>query len=166
MTFQEDSFCVLDIETTGFEPENSEIIELFILKVESNLITDEFYSLFKPKEKITNSEIHGITDSVVENSPSFKEKEEEIINFLNNSTLIGHNIDNFDIKFLNYYLTTKLDNKTIDTLSLSRSKLQDKVENHKLKTISEYFNITPPTHSARDDVMSTFEIYKKLISIQ
>ena len=34
------------------------------------------------------------------------------------------------------------------------------------ENISEYFDITPPTHSARDDVMSTFEIYKKLILIQ
>ena len=166
MILEEDTLCVLDIETTGFEPENSEIIELFILKVKNNLITDEFYSLFKPKEKIGNSEIHGIKDSTVENSPSFKEKEQEIIDFLKNSILIGHNIDNFDLKFLNYNLVTKLENRTIDTLSLSRSKLQDKVKNHKLKTISEYFNITPPTHSARDDVMSTFEIYKKLILIQ
>ena len=159
MILEEDTLCVLDIETTGFEPENSEIIELFILKVKNNLITDEFYSLFKPKEKIGNSEIHGIKDSTVENSPSFKEKEQEIIDFLKNSILIGHNIDNFDLKFLNYNLVNKLENRTID-------KLQDKVKNHKLKTISEYFDITPPTHSARDDVMSTFEIYKKLILIQ
>ena len=115
MILEEDTLCVLDIETTGFEPENSEIIELFILKVKNNLITDEFYSLFKPKEKINNSEIHGITDSTVENSPSFKEKEQEIINFLNNSIMIGHNIDNIDLKFLNYNHVTKLDHKKIDT---------------------------------------------------
>ena len=59
MILEEDTLCVLDIETTGFEPENSEIIELFILKVKNNLITDEFYSLFKPKEKINNSEINN-----------------------------------------------------------------------------------------------------------
>ena len=28
-----DQLCILDIETTGFEPEDSEILELYILKV-------------------------------------------------------------------------------------------------------------------------------------
>jgi len=54
----------------------------------------------------------------------------------------------------------------LDTLTLSRSILKDKVENHKLNTLAEYFEVTPPTHSAKDDVMTTFEIYKKLSSIQ
>ena len=49
------TICVLDIETTGFEPGPAEIVELFILKVEENNIIDEFYSLFKPKSSITNS---------------------------------------------------------------------------------------------------------------
>ncbi len=160
------TYCILDIETTGFEPEDSDIVELFVLKVKCDSITDEFYSLFKPKHNINNSEIHGITNSMVRNSPTFKERGHEIIKFLNNSVLIGHNINNFDLKFLNYNLENKLINKTIDTLLLSRSKLQNKVPNHKLKTIAEYFDITPPTHSARDDVMTTFGIYKKLISIQ
>ena len=60
----------------------------------------------------------------------------------------------------------ELQNNTLDTLTLSRSILKDKVENHKLNTLAEYFEVTPPTHSAKDDVMTTFEIYKKLSSIQ
>ena len=40
--------CILDLETTGFEPEDSEIIEIFILKIQDGAIVDEFYSLFKP----------------------------------------------------------------------------------------------------------------------
>ena len=65
------TICVLDIETTGFEPGPAEIIELFILKVEENNIIDEFYSLFKPKSSITNSHIHGIDNKYVINSPLF-----------------------------------------------------------------------------------------------
>jgi len=122
--------CVLDIETTGFEPGPSEIIELFILKVQNYEIIDEYYSLFKP-----------------------------------NSTM-GHNIDNFDLKFLNHFLEQELPNDTIDTLNISRVVLGDKVKNHKLKTLADYFNVISPTHTARDDVMTTFEVYKKLSSIQ
>jgi len=158
--------CVLDLETTGFNPKNSEIVEIFILKVKDNEIIDEFYSMFKPNERITNSHIHGITDRKVRNSPTIKEASDEIINFLGNSTLVGHNLDNFDLKFLNYHLSKTLDNKTLDTLKISRKVLGDKVENHKLDTLAKYFGVNPPTHQARDDVMATFEIYKKLLSIQ
>ena len=162
----QDTLCVLDLETTGFKPENSEIVEIFILKVKDNVIIDEFYSMFKPNGRITNSDIHGITNRKVRNSPTIKEANDEIINFLGNSTLVGHNLDNFDLKFLNYHLSKTLDNKTLDTLKISRKVLADKVENHKLDTLANYFGVNPPTHQARDDVMATFEIYKKLLSIQ
>ena len=66
--------CILDIETTGFEPGEAEIIELFILKVTNGEIIDEFYSLFKPTTPITNYKIHGITDEKVEHSPYISEK--------------------------------------------------------------------------------------------
>ena len=161
-----ETLCILDIETTGFEPEDSEIIELYILKVVENKIVDEFYSLFNPEQSIENSNIHGITNSKVANSPKFKEKNDEIIKFLENSTLVGHNLINFDLKFLNHYLDRKLENNTIDTLDLSRSTLQEKVVNHKLNTLAEYFDVVLPNHNAKDDVMATFEIYKKLSSIQ
>ena len=70
------------------------------------------------------------------------------------------------LKFLNYHLSETLDNKTLDTLKISRKVLGDKVENHKLDTLAKYFGVSSPTHQARDDVMATFEIYKKLLSIQ
>ena len=63
-------------------------------------------------------------------------------------------------------LNRQINNKTLDTLELSRSVLKDKLPNHKLNTLAKYFEIKPPTHSARDDVMTTYEVYKKLISIK
>ena len=158
--------CVLDIETTGFIAGEAEILELFILKVIDEKIVDEFYSLFKPIKKITNSDIHGITDAKVKNSPRFEEKNDEILEFIEGSTIVGHNIVNFDLEFLNYYLNKPVNNEAIDTLELSRSVLKDKLPNHKLNTLAKYFEIKPPTHSARDDVMTTYEVYKKLISIK
>ena len=158
--------CVLDIETTGFVPGDAEIIEIFILKVVGTEIVDEFYSLFKPKNEITNSDIHGITDIKVKDSPGFHEKNNEILKFIKESIVVGHNIDNFDLEFLNYFLDRPIENKTIDTLKLSRLILKKKVKDHKLITLTEYFGISPPTHSARADVIATYEVYKKLISIR
>ena len=56
---------------------------------------DEFYSLFKPSQKIENSHIHGITDEKVQNAPLFKEMDQKIINFVEDAVLVGHNIDYF-----------------------------------------------------------------------
>lgn len=162
----DDQLCILDLETTGFDPEDSEIVEIFILKVKNNKIVDEFYSLIKPKSRIQNSHIHGITDYKVQNAPTIEETNDEIFEFIDNSILVGHNLDNFDLEFLNYHLNSQIKNKTLDTLKLSRKALGSKVENHKLTTLAEYFGIKPPTHSARDDVMTTYEVYKKLISIK
>jgi DNA polymerase III epsilon subunit family exonuclease len=159
-------FCVLDIETTGLIPGNAEILEIFILKVIDTEVIDEFYSLFRPKNKIMNSDIHGITNSRVINSPRFNEKNNEILEFIEESVIIGHNIDDFDLEFLNYFLDKPIENKTIDTLKLSRLILTKEVNNHKLKTLADYFGVTSPTHSARNDVIATYEVYKKLISIK
>ena len=79
--------CILDIETTGFKPEDSEILELYILKVVNNEIIDEFYSLFNTKQKIENSHIHGITNEKVKDSPYFEEKSLEIREFVKGSVL-------------------------------------------------------------------------------
>lgn len=160
------NICVLDIETTGINIFESEIIEIFILKIENNLIIDSYYSLFKPSKPILNSRIHGITDSVVENSPKILEKKHEIINFLDGFILVGHNINNFDIKFLNHFLNHTFNNLTIDTVKLSKTKLGKKLENHKLSTIAKFYGLDEPKHNAKNDVMVTFEIYKKLMSIK
>ena len=91
---------------------------------------------------------------------------EKIFHFIEDDILVGHNLINFDLKFLNYHLNKKIKNRTVDTLELSREKLGKKVNNHKLNTLAEYFGVALPTHSARDDVMTTYEVYKKLNSIK
>tara|TARA_B100001996_G_C18598031_1_gene568695 strand:- start:255 stop:755 length:501 start_codon:yes stop_codon:yes gene_type:complete len=166
VNIKEEKICILDLETTGFEPEDSEIIEIFILKVLNNKIVDEFYSLIKPKNNIQNSHIHGISDDKVQNAPHINEISEKIFHFIEDDILVGHNLINFDLKFLNYHLNKKIKNRTVDTLELSREKLGKKVNNHKLNTLAEYFGVALPTHSARDDVMTTYEVYKKLNSIK
>ncbi len=157
-----------DLETTGISISKSKIIQFGIIGSNDKGEEIRINSLVNPQISIPeqSTNIHGITNSKVANSPKFKEKNDEIIKFLENSTLVGHNLINFDLKFLNHYLDRKLENNTIDTLDLSQSTLQEKVVNHKLNTLAEYFDVVLPTHNAKDDVMTTFEIYKKLLSIK
>ena len=47
-----DTYCILDLETTGFSPIKDDIIEVGIIKVNKNQIVDEYTSLVKPVKKM------------------------------------------------------------------------------------------------------------------
>ena len=39
MSIKKEKICVLDLETSGFEPEDCEILEIFILKVSNDRLS-------------------------------------------------------------------------------------------------------------------------------
>jgi DNA polymerase-3 subunit epsilon len=57
--------------------------------------------LVNPERQISEPsiKIHHITQEQVQNKPVLKELDEKIYNFLENTVLVGHNL-NFDIKFI------------------------------------------------------------------
>ena len=67
-----DSYIIIDIETTGLDPIYDEIIEITALKVNQDKIVDTFTTLIKPTKPINPfiTELTGITNDMVENSPS------------------------------------------------------------------------------------------------
>ena len=102
---------------------------------------------------------------MVENAPKLENVINDIISFISNSVIIGHNVS-FDINFLYdniYELTTKkLVNDYMDTLYLSR-KILPNIENHKLITLKQFFNIsTEKSHRAYDDANACYIIYESL----
>lgn len=90
-------FLVLDTETTGLDS-NAEIIEIGIVDKDSNVIFD---SLIKPVNSIPEEAtvIHGITNEMVKNSPSYKEIYGELKSIVNGKTLIIYNAD-YDLRLL------------------------------------------------------------------
>ena len=161
------------VPETGFDIHETDDLNSFLSFVNGPIPNEDGiidYVITNSKSKIFSGKFHiGCINPFETKLINFKNhipNLSEILDFIDGTTLMGHNIDNFDLKFLNYFLEQEITNKTIDTLNISRSKLGNKVKNHKLKTLAEYFNVVTPTHTARDDVMTTFEVYKKLSSIQ
>jgi DNA polymerase III epsilon subunit-like protein len=66
-------FAVVDVETTGFGAKDR-IIELGIILIDEDKITHEWETLVNPERDISNSDIHGITASMVSLAPTFKER--------------------------------------------------------------------------------------------
>ena len=160
-------YVVIDIETTGLDPQYDEIIELGALKIENGVIVDSFSKLIKPKTSISDfiTQLTGISNSMVENAPSIEEELPNYLKFINEQNIVGHNV-NFDINFI-YDNLAKILNKPftndyIDTLRLSR-KLYPDIKNHKLITVCDYLKINESTHHrALSDCELTFKVYETI----
>ena len=102
-TTQESIFAVLDTETTGLNVnEGHRIVSIAATKIKNLKITNEILDeLVNPERQISEPsiKIHHITQEQVQNKPVLKELDEKIYNFLENTVLVGHNL-NFDIKFI------------------------------------------------------------------
>lgn len=94
-------FVVVDVETTGLDPETNRIIQIALIRTDAFANPLGYWTTFvNPEMPITNSEIHGITDADVENAPTFAVIVDDIAAKLDGQVLVGHNLA-FDVAFLN-----------------------------------------------------------------
>ncbi|HNR86439.1 MAG TPA: 3'-5' exonuclease, partial [Taishania sp.] len=87
-------FSVIDVETTGGNPKSSKITEIAIYKHDGVNVIGEFESLVNPEMPIPEfvSNLTGITDEMVANSPKFYEIAKEIIEFTKGTVFVAHNV--------------------------------------------------------------------------
>lgn len=90
---------VFDIESTGVSPRKDRIIELAAARVNVDGSEDTKTWLLNPTIPIPpeTTAIHGITDEIVRDCPTFAEKAREIFAFFENCDLSGFNSDRFDV---------------------------------------------------------------------
>ena len=154
-----DNYCVLDLETTGLSPNYDSIIEIGIIKVKENKIVDKYNSLINPgfliNEYITS--ITGITNEMLKGKPKIMDLKKEVLNFIGNDVLVGHNIS-FDVSFLQKGFNEELKNEYIDTLQFCR-KLFKELSHHRLTDMSNYLEISRNEHRSMSDCLCTKELY-------
>lgn len=162
-----ENFVVFDLETTGLNPKENEIIEIAALKVNNLRIVDRFNTLIKPNEEITEfiTNLTGISNELVKDAPSIKKVIPKFITFVENNILMGHNV-NFDIDFISSNLIKieqePLKNDFVDTLRLGRIMLKELYQ-HRLGDLAKFYDInTSGAHRAMKDVEMTYEVYKNL----
>ena len=154
------NFVAIDFETScGHIPCSIGLVEFIDGKV-----VNEYYTLIKPidlKFNPVNSRINGIYLEDVFNEREFDEIWEEIEHFFIDRVVVAHNLS-FDIsvleKTLNHYKIHKPDYETYCTLSISQSILD--VENHKLSTLANHFEIKQENyHNALEDAFVCGKIF-------
>lgn len=92
----------IDLETTGVNLSSDRIVEIAIIKLMPDNTRSVKRKLLNPEMAIPkqSSDIHGITDDMVKDAPTFKQSGNEIKQFLDNCDLGGYNSNRFDIPIL------------------------------------------------------------------
>ena len=166
---QMNKYVVVDIETTGAHPLESEIIEIGAVYIEDGQVKKKFNELVKPTQVISDYiiSITGITNEMVADAPPIEEVMPRFIAFCEDVPLIGHNIILFDYRMLKAKATAlgfSFEKKGIDTLVISRRMLAH-LPSRKLGDLCEYYGISlENAHRAYDDAFATYELYEKLKS--
>ena len=91
-----------DLETTGLNPSHDRIVEMSVLKINVNGEEEQRVWLLNPEMPISaeSTSVHGYTDEMVADKPTFREKAKEIALFIGNADLAGYNILKFDLPML------------------------------------------------------------------
>lgn len=157
-------YVVIDIETTGLNPDADDIIEVAALHIDDGKIVNSF-SEFVSSKNITpeSTKQNHITTKDVAQAREVHAVLADYAAFIGNLPIVGHNVS-FDLDFIN--AIHPLSNPIEDTCTLARELLyeQDKqIENCKLPTVCAFFKIDKQTdHRALEDCKATFQCYEQL----
>lgn len=160
-------FVFIDIETTGLDYENDQIIEVAALRIKKNKIFS-YSNLIKINKKIPSHIVRltSITDDLLlKKGKIIKDVLIELRKFIGSSVIIGYNIQ-FDISFINKACSDnnieKFNNRLIDLLTLIRQQYKNLLD-YKLEMVLRHFGIKPKLcHRALEDVESIYNLYLRL----
>jgi DNA polymerase-3 subunit epsilon len=100
MRIDDVAFCVVDVETTGLQPGVDRVLEVAVVRCDSaGCPVDEWHTLVHPRRPVDGEWVHGITDAIVADAPSFDELVPRLLGSLDGAVLVAHNAA-FDRRFL------------------------------------------------------------------
>ncbi len=163
----DDTYCVLDLETTGFSPITEKITEIGIMKLKDGKVIGEFSCFVNPEKPIPARvvEVTNITDHMVKDAETIEKVFPKLLEFIEGSILVAHNAE-FDIGFLKHnarVLGYDFDFTYLDTLSLAKE-LFPEYKSYKLGRIAKNLGIkVEVAHRALDDVDTTVKVFKIML---
>lgn len=168
MNLFEEEYVVVDLETTGLDPNRGcEIIEIGVTEIVGKDIKRNYSRLVRPEGIIPTviTQITNITNDMVKDEKCLEEVLPNFRKYIGNRTIIAHNAK-FDIGFLNYYLD-KLGLEQIDkyicTIELLKKNKNYKGKNKKLATACEYYGIeNKEAHRAYSDTFATAQLFLRV----
>lgn len=170
--YQDQTFVIFDVETTGLSPENGDrIVEIAALRFKNFQVEERFETLINPERPIAIEAylVNGISELMVAQAPRMRDIMDRLLTFIADAYLVAHNLK-FDLGFLNRELhiagSFSLENlRTLDTLKMAKSLLPS-LGSYSLKSVAYYLQIREiQKHRAMADVEMTFEVFKRLLTL-
>jgi DNA polymerase-3 subunit epsilon len=153
----------IDLETTGINISLDRIVEIAIVKISpdgTKLVKRKLINPLMPIPK-ASSDIHGITDEMVKDAPSFKQVANEFKQFIDNCDIAGYNSNRFDVPMLlEEFLRAGLDFSIDGKKMLDVQKVFHMMEQRTLSAAYKFYcnKTLEGAHSAEHDATATWEV--------
>jgi len=157
--------CFIDLETTGINVSIDRIVEIAIIKIAPDGTKLVKRKLINPEMPIPKgaSDVHGISDEMVKDAPTFKAVANEIKQFIEGSDMAGYNSNRFDIPMLNEeFLRAGIAIDMESRKLLDVQKVFHMMEQRTLSAAYKFYcdKTLEDAHTAEADAMATFEVLK------
>ena len=154
----------LDLETTGVNLGNDRIVEIAIVRIKPDGTQKVMRKLINPGIPIPaeSTAIHGISEDMVKDAPTFKQAAGEIKQFLDNCDLGGYNSNKFDIPLLvEEFLRAGIDFQYEKRKCIDAQKIYHMMEPRNLAAAVKYYcgKQLENAHSAEADAVATWEVF-------
>lgn len=163
-----DEIIAFDIETTGLNPDKDRITEIGAVRIRNLRVAETFDILINPEMEISPkiTELTGISNAMVKDSPKEKEAIQKFIEFCgDNPVLLAHNA-NFDTSFIYRSIVRnniKYTFDKVDSLPLAKVMLPE-LKHYKLNIIAKALKLGKFNHHRADaDAMMLAKIYIELV---
>jgi DNA polymerase-3 subunit epsilon len=149
-----------DLETTGIDPATDRIVEICVLRVETDGSEEIKTRRINPERPIpaAATAIHGIRDEDVRDAPTFKEIARGLHAFLEGADLAGYNVARFDAPLLNReFADCGFDLRLADRRIVDAMTIYHRKERRDLSAACRFYLDRPHdgAHSAEADVRVT-----------
>jgi len=163
-------FVIVDVETTGWCPNEASITEIGAVRVKGGRVRARFSSLVNPGSLIPEpvTALTGISDAMVAAAPPLARVLPSFLSFADGCVLTAHNAP-FDIGFLTAACTSCEVPwpafRVLDTVELAHRVLgENEVPDCKLATLAAFFGArTSPRHRALPDALATADVLTALL---
>ncbi len=160
-----EDYVAFDLETTGRDVTQCEVVEIAAAKVRGGRIIDRFHSLVKPAVPISAgaTAVHGYTETDVKDAPPFAEIWPRFREFVGGHLLVAHNGQGFDVPVLKRMTAglTGIDDMVFyDSLLLARALYR---LGARLEDLAHRFGIEMGrAHHALDDAVTLAHVFGEL----